>query len=165
MTNPETPVAPSKHRHHGAHVALAVGIVLAAVAGLAWANGLTPASIGHGFCRAGHLRDFAEFRIHRALRQVGATQVQEDQILAIIDAQIAKHQAMAGVRQELHDKIAAALTADTVDRAALEAVRVEAIQRLDAGSKELVKAVADAAEVLTPAQRRQLAELHRQQCE
>jgi Spy/CpxP family protein refolding chaperone len=52
-----------------------------------------------------------------------------------------------------------------VDRAALEAVRVEAIQHMDLASKDLVKAVADVAEVLTPAQRQQLAELHKRHFE
>ena len=51
------------------------------------------------------------------------------------------------------------------NRAALEAVRVQILQRADAGSRDLAKAIADMAEVLTPAQRQALAEKHRQRFE
>ena len=165
MTNPETPTTGRRRFMRPGLVALGVGALLAGLAGLAWASGVGPAAFGHGFCRGSHMKEFAEFKAHRMLKQVNATQAQEDQILAILDAELGKHQQMGGMRHELHQKLAAALTSDTVDRAALEAIRVEAIQHLDTGSKELVKAIGDIAEVLTPAQRKQLAELHRQQFE
>ena len=129
--------------------------------GTCWATGVGPAGLGHGFCKAGMFREMAEFRIHRALKAVNASDAQEEQILAILEAQFAKHQQMRAVHEELHSRLLAALTADSVDRAALEAVRADALQRVEAGSKELVKAIADMAEVLTPEQRAKLAELHR----
>jgi Spy/CpxP family protein refolding chaperone len=107
------------------------------------------------------MRERVEFGVHRALNRVNGTQAQEDQVLAIVDGLFAKHGQMAGEREQFHQRIAAALTGTTVDRAALEAIRVEAIQHMDLASKDLVKAVADIAEVLTPAQRQQLAELHK----
>ncbi len=139
--------------------------VLAAAVGVAWAAGVGPAMAGHGFCGRGMGRDFVEFRIHKALGKVNATDAQERQIMAVVDGLFAKHEGMAAERQQLHQRIAAALTGPTVDRAALEAVRVEAIERLDQGSKDLVKAVGDIAEILTPAQRQQLAALHGQHIE
>lgn len=45
-----------------------------------------------------------------------------------------------------------------IDRRALEVLRVEQMQRADAMSKRMVQAVADAAEVLTPEQRKRMAE-------
>ena len=45
------------------------------------------------------------------------------------------------------------LTANTIDRAALEKVRAERLAEADRVSKELVNALADVAEVLTPEQR------------
>lgn len=114
---------------------------------------------GHGFCKQGMFRDMVEYRVHRALKEVNATEEQEAKILAILGTQFAKHKEVAGIHEEMHLKARAALSGDTVDRAALESLRTEAIQRADERSQDLVKAIADAAEVLTPAQRRQLADL------
>ncbi len=146
-------------------VALGIAGALAAAAGIAWATGAAPAALGHGLCRAGHGKDFAEYRIHKALKQVNASDAQEQQIMAIVDGLFAEHQAMAGIHGELHQRLVAALTGQTVDRAASEAVRADAVARLDKGSKDLAKAVGDIADVLTPAQRQQLAALAKQHME
>ena len=141
-------------------VILGLATALAGAATVAWAAGVGPAlaqHLGHG----AHARELVEFRVHRALKHVNATQSQEDQILAIVDGLFERHKTMAPAREALHQRAAAALTADTVDRAALEAIRIDGMRMADDGSKELVKAIADIAEVLTPAQRRQLAELHK----
>ena len=60
----------------------------------------------------------------------------------------------------IHDELVAGrreavalLTAEKVDRAALEAHRARQMQLLDAASARIAAAVADAADVLTPAQR------------
>ena len=50
------------------------------------------------------------------------------------------------------------LAAPTIDRAAIERLRVEQIQAADAVSKRMSQAFADAAEVLTPDQRKKVAE-------
>ena len=50
------------------------------------------------------------------------------------------------------------LTADTIDRAAIENARAAQLNVLDQASKELVQLLADTAGVLTPAQRKALAE-------
>jgi Spy/CpxP family protein refolding chaperone len=52
----------------------------------------------------------------------------------------------------------ALLSADTIDRAALENARVAQLNVLDQASKELVQLFADTAGVLTPAQRKALAD-------
>lgn len=52
-------------------------------------------------------------------------------------------------RKRAHDL----LMAPTIDRVALEQLRVEQIQRADVASKRILAAVTDAAEVLTPEQR------------
>ncbi len=157
-TNPN--VTQSKHRlRTGGLVALAVAGALAAAAGIAWATGAMPAALGHGMCRAGMGRDFVEFRVHKALKQVNATDAQEQQIMGIVDGLFAQHQAMAGVHRQYHDRLVAALTGPTVDRAAIEAVRADAMTKLDQGTKDLAQALGDIAQVLTPAQRQQLAAL------
>lgn len=161
MTELQIPT-PSKPRcRRRGRLALGLVVVLAGAAGIAWATGVGPAAVGHHFCKAGRFKELAEFRVHRALKQVNASEAQEEQILALLDAQFARHAGMIGVHDELHQRALTALTGETVDRVALEAVRAEALRRADDGSKELVKAIADMAEVLTPAQRQQLAELAR----
>ena len=51
------------------------------------------------------------------------------------------------------------LTQETIDRAALEALRVKQVALVTTASTRLTKVIADAAEVLTPAQRLELAKL------
>ena len=50
------------------------------------------------------------------------------------------------------------LAADRVDRGAIEALRAEQLQLAEQASKRFTQALADVAEVLTPAQRKQIAE-------
>ena len=55
--------------------------------------------------------------------------------------------------RQAHKRLHDILLQPTVDRGALEALRVEQMQQMDAASKRVVTALADAAEVLTPEQR------------
>jgi Spy/CpxP family protein refolding chaperone len=55
-------------------------------------------------------------------------------------------------------RAAGLLTQPTVDRAAIEAFRVEQMALADAASKRFAQALADMAEVLTPEQRRKVSE-------
>ena len=50
------------------------------------------------------------------------------------------------------------LTQPSIDRGAIEALRAEQLALADAASKRLAQALADAAEVLTPEQRRRIYE-------
>jgi periplasmic protein CpxP/Spy len=65
----------------------------------------------------------------------------------------------------LHDKVHAArsqalalLTAPTIDRSAVERLRAEQIGLAETASKRIAQAVADASEVLSPEQRRKIAD-------
>jgi len=49
------------------------------------------------------------------------------------------------------------LTRDTIDRGAIEALRAEQVQLAEQASRRIAQSLADAAEVLTPAQRKELA--------
>jgi Spy/CpxP family protein refolding chaperone len=49
------------------------------------------------------------------------------------------------------------LTRDTIDRGAIEALRAEQLQLAEQASRRIAQSLADAAEVLTPAQRKELA--------
>ncbi len=59
---------------------------------------------------------------------------------------------------EAHKRAHDLLMQPVIDRAALEALRVEQMQRADAVSKRILAAVEDAADILTPEQRARFAE-------
>lgn len=159
MDSNENLTQPTRRWRKGSLVALGLAATLVGAVGIAWAAGVGPGMMGHGFCRSGLGRDFVEFRIQKVLKQVNASDAQDQQIMAIVDGLFAKHQAMAGIHQQIHQQLLAAVTGPTVDRAAVEAVRAQAVARIDEATKDLAKAVGDIAEVLTPAQRQHLATL------
>jgi len=101
-------------------------------------------------------------RIERMLKhlyvEIDATDAQQQKLAPIVKQ-------AAGDLLPLREKMRAAraqamalLQADAVDRGAIEKLRSEQIALADGGSKRLAQAIADAAEVLTPEQRRQIAE-------
>ncbi len=102
-----------------------------------------------------------EKRLDRMLKhfyvEIDATQAQKQQLEPIVK-QAAKD--LLPLRENLHagrrDAIAL-LSQDRVDPAALEALRAKQIGLADEASRRLTRAIADAAEVLTPAQRKELA--------
>jgi protein CpxP len=64
------------------------------------------------------------------------------------------------LRERMHDarrKALALLTQDSIDRAAIETLRAEQLQLAEQASTRIAGALADAAEVLTPAQRKEIA--------
>jgi len=65
--------------------------------------------------------------------------------------------AMHAQFDQAHQRLHALLLAPVVDRGALEAVRAEQIRQIDQASRRLIDKMADAAEVLTPAQRKAIA--------
>ncbi len=100
---------------------------------------------------------FVQHRIGHALSSVDATPEQRDKITAIAKAAIDDVMAMRKDRAARREKALAIMKADTIDRSALEALRAEQLGVGEAASKRIVQAVAGAAEVLKPEQRRKLA--------
>jgi len=91
--------------------------------------------------------------------EIDATAEQQDKLRAIV------HDAVKDLLP-MREKVLAAratardlLTQQTIDRAAIEKFRADQIAFHDAASKRLVQAVADAAEVLTPEQRRKISDM------
>jgi Spy/CpxP family protein refolding chaperone len=98
-----------------------------------------------------------ESRMKRMLANVGATGEQQAKIADIMRQARNNTQATRQKRMEAHKAIMELLAKPTIDRAAIEAQRAEAMRLADAASTIRVKAYADAAEVLTPEQRAKLA--------
>jgi protein CpxP len=119
---------------------------------IAWAADMAQShAMGHGDMHA-----MMGAHIDEMLAKLDATPEQSSRIHAILkDAMTGMgpvHERLAGAHGEIHRL----LTAPTIDRGALEQLRAARIADLDQASKVLVKAMADAAEVLSPAQRAKL---------
>ena len=101
---------------------------------------------------------FVEWKLDDMLAEVDATDDQRDRVHAIAAAAIADMGEFHNFKHEGRQALVEALTKETVDREALEALRQSKLETADRASQRLLTALADAAEVLTPAQRAELAE-------
>jgi periplasmic protein CpxP/Spy len=136
-------------------------LIIAIVGALGFAAGKVHSSpwMHHwGFNRidADEVTYFVQHRIGKALSAVDATQEQRDKIDAIAKAAVNDVFALKKDPEARRAKVLAILKADTIDRAALEEIRAERLNAGETASKRIVQAVADAAEVLKPEQRREL---------
>ena len=132
-------------------------VVLAAGSAIALAHGMG-GGWRHGGMDTGEMAEHLQVHVQHVLDEANATPEQKAQIKDIVAAATkdleALHQQHGGAHQQLHE----IFTAPTIDRARLETLRAEHIQALDAASKRCATALADAAEVLTPEQRKTLGE-------
>jgi protein CpxP len=137
--------------------ALITVVVLAAGSALALAHGMG-GGMHHGGMGAEEMTEHLQTHVRHVLEEVDATPEQKTQINDIVAAATkdleALHEKHGGIHKQLHE----IFTAPTIDRVKLEAVRAEHVQALDEASKRCAAALADAAEVLTPEQRKTLGE-------
>ncbi|MFA5915329.1 MAG: Spy/CpxP family protein refolding chaperone [Burkholderiales bacterium] len=158
-------------QHCGAHgkgrrrTAFIFTLAVALAAGLA--GGYVGKSFAHG--GPGHARDGmptdpakmdqrVEHMINRLASKVDASPEQKEKLAVIAKSAVKDLAPLREKAQAARKQAIAILAAANVDRPALERLRAEQIQLADTGSKRLTQALADAADVLTPAQRTQLAE-------
>jgi protein CpxP len=148
--------APRKRRVLLGSIITAV-VVLAAGSALALAHGMG-GGWHHGGMDAEEMTEHLQVHVQHMLDEANATPEQKAQIKDIVAGATkdleALHEQHGGIHKQLHE----IFTAPTIDRVKLEAVRAEHIQALDAASKRCATALADAAEVLTPEQRKTLGE-------
>jgi Spy/CpxP family protein refolding chaperone len=135
--------------------------VAAAAAGSSFANG-GPGLPGH-FHHAAHIpADPAALAAHVdqmiELCAADASPDQKTRLAAIARAAMADVGPAHAQLRQAHARAHALLMAPAVDRAALEQLRVEQMQRMDLVSRRILVAVEDAADVLTPEQRARFAE-------
>lgn len=142
----------------GAIAALLVSLA-GGFGGYAWAHGG-----GHG---GGHRGGFMsgpmdEQRIERMVKhmavEVDATPEQQAKLTEIAKAAAKDLRPLREKARDARRQGMQLLAAPTIDRAAIERLRADQIQAADAASRRLTQALADTAEVLTPAQRQKLAE-------
>lgn len=113
---------------------------------------------GPGHWRGKFMRGFMEYRVEQALTDAGASAEQKDKIKALLKTTMDDVRPDRGERKEMRAEVIKLLEAPTIDRTAIEALRAKKMAEIDAKSKTVAKAVADAAEILTPDQRKKLVE-------
>jgi protein CpxP len=148
-------------------------VVLVVVAGLTGAA-ITSAfshgpGFGHGF-GPGHWRGGmmggsfdpaqAEERADRMVRHIAieldATDAQQDKLRAVVKAAVKDLIPLREKVQSARLRARELLTQPTVDRAEIEKFRTEQVVLADTFTKRVSQAIGDAAEILTPDQRRKL---------
>ncbi len=112
----------------------------------------------HGPMDPAEMDEHIEHMVKHLALEVDATPEQQ-QKLAVIAKDAAKDLApLRGQGMETRRQAIELLSAPKVDRAAIERLRAAKIQHADNASRRLTRALADAAEVLTPEQRKTLAQ-------
>lgn len=106
-------------------------------------------------------RGFGSHRMERGVDRVmwfiDASSEQRSKIKGVIERTADDLLALREKHVASHRQISAVLGAATIDRAKLDALRTEQMALADTASKKITDAVAEAAEVLTPTQRADLA--------
>ena len=100
---------------------------------------------------------FVEWKVEDMLDEVDATDDQRNQIHTIVKAAVADLQEARDLKREIGQGLIVAFSKETVDRNELELLRQRKMESFDRMSQRALTALADAAEVLTPAQRQELA--------
>ena len=171
--DPNTPatgtiVPPNRSRRTAWIVAgvLAVGLTgVAATAAFSQGPGFGPMSPVHwhgGFMGAqldpAQIEDRADRMVRHVAIEIDATTEQQDKLRALVKGAVKDLVPMRAKAQAARAKARELLTQQTVDRAEIERFRTEQIAVADAFSKRVAQAVGEAAEILTPEQRRKLAD-------
>lgn len=139
----------------------AIGIAIAGALGAVGVNSF--AHGGGGWHRGGTMDAAAvDERLDRMLKhvyvEIDVTDAQKAKIDPIVKSAAKDLLPLRGKLREARGQAMALLTADTIDRNALEALRAEQLELANQASRRVTQAMGDLAEVLTPAQRRQIAE-------
>lgn len=162
-----SPVLPTPRRRFFRRAAIATIATLVAggAAGLgvkAFAHG--PGGWHRGGFMGGAPLDPAEVDQHlnRMLRhlyaEIDASDTQKQQLAPIVKAAAADLLPLKMRMHEARRQAVELLSRDLIDRAALEALRVDQLRVAEQASQRLVQALADVADVLTPEQRKELAQ-------
>lgn len=101
---------------------------------------------------------FMQRRLERMMDHVNATPAQESQIKAVFANHKEKIKALHQERRQLHEASRAVLTAPTIDAAAIESVRTKMVAQADKGSRVFAELALQVGQILTQAQRQQMAE-------
>lgn len=117
---------------------------------------------GHGFMGRSFDPAQAEARADRMVRhlavELDATNEQQDKLRSVVKGAVKDVVPMREKVQTAREQARKLLTDPTINRTEIEKLRAEQVALADAFSKRVAQALTDAAEVLTPEQRRKLNE-------
>jgi len=145
-----------------AAIATLIGGIAAGIGIQAFAHGGGPGGWHRGGFMGGPL-DPAQVDEHldRMLKhlyvEIDVTDEQKQKLAPIVKQAVKDLLPLREKMQGARKQAVELLTRDAIDRAAIEALRAEQLQLAEQGSRRIAQALADAAEVLTPAQRKELA--------
>ena len=140
------------------------------IAGLAAIIGTRAFAHGGGYCGwhrggfMGGMLDPATLNAHldRALKhlyvEIDATDAQKQQLAPIVKGAARDLLPLRAKMRDARGQAVELLSQDNIDRVALETLRADQLKLAEAASQRFTQALADVAAVLTPGQRRQLAE-------
>ena len=144
-------------RKRTAVFALIAGVAIAAgVGAVAHETGM-PFGLHHAPMTAEEINTQVDKFLQHVYIEVDATDAQKAQIEPLVRQALADLMPLHQHALDFHQQALQALSADQVDRVALENLRVAHLQAADAASRRITQAIADIADVLTPAQRKALA--------
>lgn len=119
-------------------------------------GGWGPPFMHHGPMSAAQIEERADKMVRHLAVEVDATNEQQDKLRGIMRAAVKDVVPAAERARNTRLQGRDLLAAPTINRADLEKLRTEQLASADAVSKRVVQAIADAAEVLTPEQRKKL---------
>jgi Spy/CpxP family protein refolding chaperone len=182
MQEPATPTIPSDsadpghncphgRRRRGFVAGLLLGALAAGLVGFAVGATMPAAEaalgvIGHGGFGPDHdgpptpeeAKEHAEFFVGFALHRLDATDDQEQRVQDIVNGAIDQLYPVVQQHRANRDEFRGILAGPTIDRTAIEKLRVEELALADTLSRTIASALADSAEVLTVEQRTELVE-------
>jgi len=115
----------------------------------------------HGRMNPEAMRNRAEAMTDRMLSKVDATAEQKARVKTILGGALDDLGKLHAAHRANRDAAVAALSAETIDRDRLETLRAAEMVLAGNASERLTRALADAAEVLTPEQRKTFGEMAR----
>lgn len=132
-----------------------VGLTL----GLLLVTNLLAACGGHrGHHDVDDLKEHAAHGVEHVMDELDGTEEQTARVQSIVVDAVDELAAIHGTRDDLRAEISRLLSAETVDRGAIESLRQEHLDRASRMSRVVTASLADVLEVLTPEQRRALHE-------
>jgi Spy/CpxP family protein refolding chaperone len=144
---------------------VAIGILLVValvIGGLSYAAYASPFEGHFGKWRGHHemtvedVTDYANFFVKRFSKKIDATPEQTAALEKTLHNVIPDMMALKEKKRAIHKQVVTALSADKVDRVALEKIRAQGLKVADEASKLLVDTTASVSEILTPDQRAEL---------
>ena len=141
--------------------ASAIGGVAAAIGFKAFADPAEHVRWHRGLMHAGFTPEQAEQRVGRMLKhfyvEIDATDARQQKLEPIVKQAAKDLMPLRMKMQEAKKQGIALLSAETIDHVAIETFHAQHVQLAESASRRFSQALADVADVLTPAQRKDLA--------